>query len=299
MQAKILLYIGIANLIIGLLYFIILMIKKEKTKAFLMFIFILLCPVIALLFLFFSWCQRKLFFQKDIDIDDLSFHTEHLEMITKPDFEKEINVVSIEEALIISDNQDRRRVILDVLKEDYDRSISIINNALENEDSETSHYVASIITDVKSHFKLTVQQMKEKIAKDPDILETIPLLLDYIHKFLSKKVLTEIEEITYVEQYEQLMQDLYEKKKDAVTSEMYKDVIGHLLKIRSRDKAILWGERAMENRPTELDTYKGVLKLYFEIGEQHKFMEALMQLKNSSIEYDRECIDLFHFYGIG
>lgn len=297
-QEKVLILIGIVNLIIAILYFLILVFKKDFTRAFIMLIFMLICPVIAPMFLLSSDIQRLLFRNKDIDIENLSFRTDRLDMITEPDYEKEINIVPIEEALIISNNQEKRRVILDVLKTDYEASLEVINLGLANEDSETAHYVASVITDVKSNFKLNVQQMKEKIEKEPELTETIPLVLNYIHSFLIKKVLSEIEEITYIEQYELMLKQLFENNINLVTGEMFKNVIEHLLSAGRKDSASQWGERAMQYRPEDLDTYKGLLRLYYETDDRVNFLELLKTLKKSNIEYDKECIELFDYYKI-
>ena len=297
-QEKVLLLIGIVNLVFAIIYFIVLVIKKDLTRAFLMLLFMIICPVIAPMFLLSSGIQRILFRNKDIDIENLSFRTDKLDMITEPDYEKEINIVPIEEALIISNNQEKRRVILDVLKADYEGSLEVISQGLENEDSETAHYVASVITDVKSNFKLNVQQMKEKIEKEPELTETIPLVLNYIHNFLTKKVLSEIEEITYIEQYELMLKQLFDNNINLVTGEMFKNVIGHLLSIGRKDNAASWGERAMQYRSEDLDTYKGLLRLYYETDDRVNFLELLSKLKKSNMEYDNECIELFNYYRI-
>ena len=229
MELRLVLYILLANAIISLAYSIIIFNKGEKTKGFLMLLFTLLCPVIALAFLLISWLSRKFVYSKKIDMDYLSFSTDKRQVLDSPDFEKEINVVSIEEALIISGTQDKRRVILDVLKEDSNRSITMLANALEDEDSETSHYAASMLADVKSDFKVTVQQMNERLQQFPNDEEIILLILNYINGFIEKKILDEIEEVTYIEQYEQLMNHLYEINKDAITGILYRQAIAHLL----------------------------------------------------------------------
>jgi|BioPla2DNA2_1021312.scaffolds.fasta_scaffold00965_11 hypothetical protein len=296
MELRLVLYILLANAIISLAYSIIIFNKGEKTKGFLMLLFTLLCPVIALAFLLISWLSRKFVYSKKIDMDYLSFSTDKRQVLDSPDFEKEINVVSIEEALIISGTQDKRRVILDVLKEDSNRSITMLANALEDEDSETSHYAASMLADVKSDFKVTVQQMNERLQQFPNDEEIILLILNYINGFIEKKILDEIEEVTYIEQYEQLMNHLYEINKDAITGILYRQAIAHLLFAKRSNEAVIWAERSLDQYPKDLDVYKGNLKLYYEIGNRDMFFRVLSQMKESSMDYDSQSIDLMKFY---
>ena len=49
----------------------------------------------------------------------------------------------VKEALLVSDVQDKRRVMLDVLKGEYEKSLTVITDALENPDTEISHYAAT------------------------------------------------------------------------------------------------------------------------------------------------------------
>ena len=297
-EARLLLFIILGNAFIGFLYFLVLFIKKENEKALIIFLFILICPVISVLYLSGSSLLVKLLNNKIIDKANLSFDTEKKPIIAGPDIDKEINIVSVEEALLISGSKNKRRVILDVLKEDYNDSLSVINSALESSDSETSHYAASIITDVKSNFKITVQRMREKLDKFPNDPEISCLMVNFINEFLQKKVLSEIEQLTYIEQSIQILDNLYMNNKKAITSDMYKHVIEHLLRIGKNNEALIWGKRSINEYPNELNTYKGILKLYYETGEKTKFFEVLKKLKDSNLEFDNECIELIRFYKI-
>ena len=57
-------------------------------------------------------------FGEYIDAQDEDIQIDHLTIHEKIEKEKELNVISINDALIISENSVRRRVIIDVLKED-------------------------------------------------------------------------------------------------------------------------------------------------------------------------------------
>lgn len=48
--------------------------------------------------------------------------------------------------------------MLNVIRGDYQNSLSSINLALNSEDSETAHYAASILQDVLNNFRSQVQE---------------------------------------------------------------------------------------------------------------------------------------------
>ena len=67
--------------------------------------------------------------------------------------DRDINITPMQEALVVSDVKRRRKMLLDVLKKDIRRSLGSIAIALNNPDSETSHYAASVIMDALSEFR--------------------------------------------------------------------------------------------------------------------------------------------------
>ena len=83
-------------------------------------------------------------------MDDISFSRERVKTYTPADIERDINISPMQEVLVISDVRRRRKMLLDVLKKDIRHSLGSIAIALDNPDSETSHYAASVIMDVLS-----------------------------------------------------------------------------------------------------------------------------------------------------
>ena len=169
----------IVNSLIALSYLLygILKIKKGKAershrpKYIMLFIVIFICPVVSEIFLVCGNLVYKILSRKEVDMSDISFSRERVEILSPADFNRDINIVPMRESLSISDVKRRRRMILDVLKKDSRKSIGKIAMALDNPDSETSHYAASIITDALSEFRDTVQNMMRNFKDDPGAYE--------------------------------------------------------------------------------------------------------------------------------
>ena len=71
----------------------------------------------------------------------------------------ELNVVPIEEALLINDYSTRRQVLIDVLKMDAFRYIDALKSAVINEDTETSHYAVTAISEEKRKLTILLQKL--------------------------------------------------------------------------------------------------------------------------------------------
>jgi hypothetical protein len=92
------------------------------------------------------------------------------------------------------------------------------------------------------------------------------------------------------------MEELYQQSAESVTGTMYKDIICHLMVSGKKDEAEKWAQRALENQPGDLDTYKGVLKYYYEIGDKNIFYNVLNRLKTSDIVLDRDTLEMVRFF---
>ena len=117
-----------------------------------------LCPVVGPMFVLLSFILFKLFSSQGMDLSDVVFSKDRTENFLRPDEEMERNMVSLEEALEVTDKKSLRTLMLNVIRGDYQNSLSSINLALNSKDSETAHYAASILQDVLNNFRSQVQE---------------------------------------------------------------------------------------------------------------------------------------------
>src|SRR4051812_19179699 len=120
-------------------------------------------PVIGLLLV--------LYLFKPIKVHPATENTNHLEMadfsfpVNQVNVEKEINFVPIQDALLLNDNQTKRKLLIHSLKENSIQNTSILTNALQNEDTETSHYAATAIMEMKRKLQNSLQEFAEKLER--------------------------------------------------------------------------------------------------------------------------------------
>lgn len=270
--------------------------EAEWKKGVLYGIFILFCPVGGPLYLLCSWLMQRIFQSLEVDREELSFRTDRIRVVLPANEEEEMNVASMQETLLVSDVGQQRRAVLNVLKNDLENSLSAVTVALESADTEISHYAAAAISDQVARFKVTVQQLTVEMERDPENVDVYKAAADVISQFLGKNVLSEIEEKTYVYRYENIVEWLYGKNVEEVTGEMYRQAVEWMLWANDHDKAVLWMNRAVENRPLELPTFRLRLELYHTTGEKGLFFQTLEELKKSGIPLDQETLELIRFF---
>ncbi len=184
---------------------------------------IFLCPVVGLLFFLTGMLLRTVFFRSPVDLEDVVFSKERVRSHTKADEEREKNIVPIQEALAVTDYTQMRRLMLNVIKGDIARSLSSIALALDSEDSETSHYAASVLSKALNEFRVTVRKIDQEIHNEENERQQrddyCVLLIDYMNEVLKQKVFTDVEQKYFVEMLadtgEIVYQDQLEDRKAA------------------------------------------------------------------------------------
>ena len=104
-----------------------------------------LCPVVGPLFFLAGLVFNKVFFRQNVDLEDVIFSKERVKTHLRADEEREGNLVPIEEALAISDKDSLRTLVMNVVRGDVQNSLASISLALNSEDTETSHYAATVL----------------------------------------------------------------------------------------------------------------------------------------------------------
>ena len=222
-------------------------------------IVMVLCPIVGPLFFLVSHLIYMTIFRQEVDLDDVIFSKERVKTNVKADEERERNLVPIEEALAVSDKKNLRMLMLNVIRGDLQDSLESISLALNSEDSETSHYAASVLRDELNDFRVTVQKIYTDMKEEePDQTDSEEMLIDYMNRILCQKVFTEIEQAKF--------------------------------------KVSIWCERLVQQYPEELASYTCRLKLYFMSNDKEHFFTVMDQLKKSDIIIDNETLELIRVF---
>ena len=257
----------------------------------------LLAPGVGALLMFFGWFGYEFVFRKDVDLSDVIFSKDRERELISTNEEAERNVVSLEEAISVTDKTDLRALVMNVAQGDYSDSLSAIALALNSEDSETAHYAASVLQDALNDFRLRVQKAYNKVQKrDEELEETATKLIEYMNKVLSQDVFTDIEQRSFTHILEDTAQILFEEKREALTAELYETVCLRLLEVKDYDRCKIWCERGKESFPNTLSSYTCMLKYYFNSGMKDEFFNELDELKHSDVIIDRETLELIRAF---
>ncbi|MFR9080987.1 MAG: hypothetical protein ACLVJG_00885 [Coprococcus comes] len=261
------------------------------------FIVMLLCPVTGPLFFLGSHLLFLLFFRREVDLEDVVFSKERIRQHLKADEERERDIVPVEEALAVSDQKYLRGLMLKVLRGDIQESLEAITLALDSEDSETSHYAASVLQDELNEFRTYVQKLYVEMQhEEEDETDCEEMLIGYMDAVLKQKVFTGVEQSQFVEMMDEAAQELYRKDTAKMTPAYYEAVILRSLELKLFEQAGVWCQRLEEAYPDQLTAYSCRMKLYYTEGKRKQFFEVLDQIKKSEIVIDSETLEFIRIF---
>ncbi len=291
----------IINICITVLFFLYkAVIRKDKKKAFLLSIFLLLVPVLGVLFFLVSELVYFLLYKgrdKLFSSEELSFSQERTRMIIGNDIEKESDIVPIEEVLRVSNTMSKRQAFLEVLKRpDVEDYMAGIQEAVNQEDTEVVHYAASYITDTIARYKDGERKMREMCDKD----DSAEVLLTYLHfsiDMLDKHLFSKPEQVLYIHLLESHMEKLYQSYPANVDGLFISKMVSFLKEANDNSGNIIkWIYRAEKLLEEDVAAAKEVLKHYYEIKDNERFQSCVDRIKKSTLLLDSELVEWVRFF---
>lgn len=236
-----------------------------------------------------KWIRKdQYFFSNYLAEQSSDISIELLKSQNKIERDKELNVVSIEEALIVNDYAVRRHVLIDVLKEDTMQFIDVLKTAVINEDTETSHYAVTAVIEVKRKLTISLQKLAVEFSNHPTDSQLANGYADIIKEYLRSGFidaqLTKQYQITYIEVLNQIILN-----KDA-TENTFVEKINMELKTKNTIAAEATLEQFKTQFPLCEQAYLCGMKIYFETLSFEKLQAELLALKSLPITLSHEAI---------
>ncbi len=278
------------------IFFVITCRKRERSTISIFAIMFLLVPVFGFAVYFLPQFLFKITHKKNLyDRDDLILFQEKEQYVMRPKLKEELNIVPFEEALAIGKNDEKRALLLGILKKDMIKNTQITQSALNDIDSETSHYAAAATMEVYRKMKLRIQELEAEAAKDTLNFDLKKQLLDQIYEYVQSGVLSERDRMINVNKYISLMKETIEKYPDRMHTADYVHQIDFLMETNHPHEAEALAKQA-KNEDADEEIYLKLLEIYFELKNEREFNEIFTELKDSKINLSRKGLETVRFW---
>lgn len=222
---------------------------------------------------------------------------ELIESKTKIERERELNVISIEEALIVSDYSTRRRIMIDVLKQDALQYLDVLKTAVTNEDTETSHYAVTAVIEVKRELTILLQKLSVEFSQTPNDKQLALTYASVIKEYLRSGFLDEQSIKQYRITYTQILQQLIDSNQ--ADEDVFVEKVEMELKLgdiySAEQTALLFKERY----PMCEKAYLSLMAIYYEMRAFEKLEKELRSLMATPISLSNQALTTVRYWSTG
>ncbi len=215
--------------------------------------------------------------------------------ISDIDVNEETDIVALDEVLLLSDLDVRRKTVLNILKRDGEKYTQFINEAIQNQDSETVHYAAASIMNRKRKLDMDMLETSKLYKENPmdanlaisysKILET-QLNTLYIHEEARNMMIKE-----NISVLENIVINRLSKGQEHIIR-----LIELLLEERQFNLAIDYLNIFMDEYKDTEEKYMVSLKAYYEIEDRKGFEKVLSRIREGGITLSKEAYDIIRFW---
>ncbi|NFQ92356.1 hypothetical protein FDG02_10530 [Clostridium sporogenes] len=287
--------IYLINIIFSLIIFLFAKVKK-KEEYFIGFIIMICLPFLGSVFYIMNIYYRKKITSK-FKVSELEkdSYSQYDDLTSKPFYlSKKMDVIPVEDALVLNDEKIKQNLIINVLKSDTYKYLGFLKKALKDEDTETSHYAATAVTEVKRKLTLEIQEFEERYEKNKTDLTVIKAYADAIKKYNDSGLLDKSAYQKNLYIYIELLEKII--KIDESDEYLYEEIINGYILLKEFKKAIEYCNRYFEKFKKSEKPYLLIMKIYFINKNRTKFNKVLEKLKESNVILNKDSLNLIKFW---
>lgn len=212
----------------------------------------------------------------------------------KLNIEKESNIVPIEEALLINSKKIKRSQLINALKHDLSNSSTFLKKALNDNDTETSHYAAAALMELTKKLMVELQDLSVKFEANRDDIEISTSYADVIKRYIESGLLDERSKYKYKYLYIQILTNI--NRINPLKKEYFVERINTEIDLKEYRKAAETSDLLMNIHRDSEESYLMQLKLWYVLGDKAKFNLTIENLKNSKVKLSYQMLNKLRFW---
>lgn len=213
----------------------------------------------------------------------------------RPNIPEEMNIVSFDEIMQVGLKEEKRALLLNVLKDDLVDNASFIRSAMSDSDSETTHYAASATMQIYTKLRSAIQALETQQQLDPENASVMLELLSAISDYILSGVLTKRDSDFYCNKYIRTFDILKKFDPTLLTCDAYLKQADFQYASFNVHKSI---ETAIEARDRfdQEEAHLKLLELYYKTGNQNRFNETFETFRRSKLTVSNKGLELIRFW---
>lgn len=271
--------------------------KRKKVSVPMVYVaMLILMPVVGLAFFLISWLYHMAAKETPDDIFDHTWDIEEnsLRYEKKIEFNKEVNYVPVEEALLLNNSSVKRQLIMDTVKEDAYDYISFLKMAMADHDMETSHYAASIVLETNRNLQNIIQGTAVAYENDKEDVEALENYTEVVGKYYKSGLIDAASEIRYGNIYSQLLQEHLNLKR--YSENIFIEKIETDIKLGNFGEVLSDIELFRKKYPESENPYLLLLKYHYKQRNYEGIQGLIEDMDERHINFSRKGQEIINFW---
>lgn len=231
---------------------------------------------------------------KELELEDLLLSEDDFRRIKHEEEKTVKTVVPLEEAIRINDTKIRRKLMMDIMKQDPDKFIKLLQQARLNDDIEVTHYASTAMMEVQRKYEIEIQRYEMELQTNSDDTSVLNAYLKVLRRYIDSGMLEENMIVIQRVRYDSLL-----KKKIAdfpIEKQPYIDSAENLIELGHYEEAEKAARYLTYRWPNDENTWIVKLKLYYESDNKKRFEETILDIKERKIYFSSQFKDLLTFW---
>ncbi len=273
----------IISLIAGLITF-----RSNRIEGVCHFIISLLFPVGGLLIVIILQKNTENLREIEDDYDDsrMMLFTDRLSGVSK-------DVLAIDDFLAFGDKSERRQNVIEVLKRDSGAYIDRLKLALNDEDGETAHYVASAVSELRRSLDLKLQKFSYEYESNIKDFNSSISYYEVIDEYINSGILDSVGQKQYKHMAIKVLQNII--KKESIPERFHYKLVSLLIEVGEFIDAGKYSIEYIEKFKTE-KAYLSRLSCLFSLRQKNEFDTVFNQLRVSNIKLTNKGLEIVRFW---
>lgn len=286
-------FLGI-NLVLSLVY---LVVKRARHQGMGLTLFFIFLPGLGFLIYFIPTLFRAVLNKVGVDREAVLTHVRDIERQPEhPNVQEQLDVVPVEDAMAISENSEKRALLLNQLKRDMQENYKVLLAAEQDEDSESAHYMAAAKMEIYRIQQAHWMDCRKDYEEDPNDPERYHQACAALNSVLDSEVFSIREQMAYRKRLCDLIQHQIDIDETVVLPQEFEQYLESLVELgRYAEAEQLW--QAYKNRMRSETAYQIMLKMFYRTGDRQKFESVLNDLRqNRQVRLSPEGLDQLRYW---
>lgn len=213
-----------------------------------------------------------------------------------PDVQEALDVVPVEDAMVISGNEEKRALLLKQLKKDLTENYRVLLAAEGDEDSESAHYAAVAKTEIYRFHQTRWLECRRDYEQEPGDPKKYHIVCQVLIDMLASGILSSKEQSAYQKRLCGLVQRQIDAGESEVSQREYEEYLTSLVELgRYADAERLWQEHADQMRSEA--AYQSMMNMFYQTGERQKLEDLLDDLcRNKQVRFSAKGLEQLRYW---